>query len=557
MRSVWADRLIGLLVRFVGLVILFATLIAAVASFLYNQAQEADQASRVATQVNMRLRDHIAVLEGVRALYQSDTATSGPGIRAYLAALQPQVQAPGMEGVGIAAAARRDDLASAEAQLRLNYGRDIAVWPAASSQKMGFIVTLVEPYTPRRNVALGFDMYSEPTRREAMRRAWQTGRPAASGIVQLAQEKAATVKQPGFLIYVPVYARQPVAPAPPTDPDSSPNPGDAATPPSATVATMGNARPVEAFIYAPFRSQDMMKAVLGEQLKGLDGIEVRAGEGPSAPLVFRQGEIGWDAHEQKLHVADRQWTIRISYGHFLARLGRPLGIFLFGLALAVLATQLHRVQRRRIDMAQALADEQARHAADRELMIGEMAHRMKNAFARIGALARITLRESADLTDFEAKFDGRMRALSDAKQMLVTGAVDTVDLRKIVCRELELAGRSAEQLAGVEGPDVRLDDEAAQAISLALHEFVTNSIKYGALSGKGDLAVGWRRDAGDIALSWTETGLPETPQIDTESFGTQFIRSLIERQLKGSWQRGAIDHGLAITIRWPDRDPAA
>ena len=165
MRSVWADRLIGLLVRFVGLVILFATLIAAVASFLYNQAQEADQASRVATQVNMRLRDHIAVLEGVRALYQSDTATSGPGIRAYLAALQPQVQAPGMEGVGIAAAARRDDLASAEAQLRLNYGRDIAVWPAASSQKMGFIVTLVEPYTPRRNVALGFDMYSEPTRR--------------------------------------------------------------------------------------------------------------------------------------------------------------------------------------------------------------------------------------------------------------------------------------------------------------------------------------------------------------------------------------------------------
>ncbi|HMP44750.1 MAG TPA: histidine kinase, partial [Sphingopyxis sp.] len=63
MRSAWADRLIGLLVRFVGLLILFAALIAATASFLYNQAQEADQANRVATQVNMRLRDHVAVLE--------------------------------------------------------------------------------------------------------------------------------------------------------------------------------------------------------------------------------------------------------------------------------------------------------------------------------------------------------------------------------------------------------------------------------------------------------------------------------------------------------------
>ena len=42
----------------------------------------------------------------------------------------------------------------------------------------------------------------------------------------------------------------------------------------------------------------------------------------------------------------------------------------------------------RVGAAQALAEEQARHAADRELMIGEMAHRMKNAFARIGADGR-------------------------------------------------------------------------------------------------------------------------------------------------------------------------
>jgi signal transduction histidine kinase len=114
-------------------------------------------------------------------------------------------------------------------------------------------------------------------------------------------------------------------------------------------------------------------------------------------------------------------------------------------SLAALATQLHRVQQRRVGAAQALAEEQARHAEDRDLMIGEMAHRMKNAFARIGALARITLRESDSLQDFETKFDGRMRALSDAKQMLVTGAVDSVDLGRIIRRELEIAGWSAER----------------------------------------------------------------------------------------------------------------
>lgn len=533
----WADRLLALLVRFVGLVILLATLAAATASFLYNQSEEADRAERVAAQVNMRLHDHVAVLKGVRALYQSDAAASGPGIRAYLAALQPQVQAPGMEGVGIAAAMRADTPAAVEAKLRENYGRDIKVWPA-TDQPIGFPVVLVEPYTPRRNAALGFDMYSEPTRRAAMRRAWQTGQPAASGIVQLAQEKGVAAKQPGFLIYLPVYARTPAE----TGPD--------------TIATATGVRPVEAFVYAPFRTNDMMKAVLGSQLDTIDGIEIYAGEGPSAPRVFSKGTMGWDAQEQVLRVADRQWTMRISYGRLLERLGRPLAIMIFGIAVALLATQLHRVQRRRIDAFQALAAEKARHAEDRELMIGEMAHRMKNAFARIGALARITLRESSSLDEFETKFDGRMRALSDAKQMLVTGAVDTVELGKIVRRELEIAGRSPDQLAAVTGPDVRLDDEGAQALSLAIHEFVTNSIKYGALAGHGDLVVGWRRDGGDIELSWTESGLPETPQIDSESFGTHFIRSLIERQLKGSWQRSAVDNSLAIVIRWPDNGPA-
>jgi CHASE1-domain containing sensor protein len=534
--SSWADRLLALLVRFVGLVILLATIAAAAASFLYNQSDEADQAAQVAAQVNMRLRDHVAVLEGVRALYQSDSAASGPGIRAYLNALQPQVRAPGMEGVGIAAAMRAATPAALEAKLRENYGEDIKVWPT-TDQPIGFAVVLVEPYTPRRHVALGFDMYSEPVRRAAMRRAWQTGQPAASGIVQLAQERAAKVKQPGFLIYLPVYARAPAGSGP------------------GAVVTADGVRPIEAFVYAPFRTRDMMNAVLGSQLKGVDGLEIYAGEGPSAPLVFRKGKVGWDAHEQKLRVADRIWTMRISYGRFLERLGRPLGIFIFGVALALLATQLHRVQRRRLTAFQALAAQKARHAEDRELMIGEMAHRMKNAFARIGALARITLRESRSLEEFEAKFDGRMRALSDAKQMLVTGAVDSVELGRIVHRELELAGRSPDQLAAVSGPDVRLGDEGAQALSLAVHEFVTNSIKYGALAGEGDLAVSWRRIGDDIELNWVESNLRETPHIDAESFGTQFIRTLIERQLKGSWQRTAVDNSLAIVIRWPDNAP--
>lgn len=544
--SAWADRLMALSVRAMGLVILLGALGAAAASFFYNQAQEADQAGRVAMQIDDRLRDHISALEGVRALYESDMAANGPAIRAYLTALQPQVRSPGMQGIGIAIAMQQATPAAAEARLRQNYGRDIRVWPT-TDQPIGFPIILLEPDDTRNHPALGFDMYSEPVRREAMRRAWQTGRPAASGIVELLQETRDRRKQPGFLIYIPVYAATPstdaIAALPPVDAGGG----------SAVATAGGGVRPIEAFVYAPFRVGDLMRAVLGSQLESIDGIEVFAGDGPSAPRVFTHGVMRWDAHEEHIRVADRLWTVRISYGRFIDRIGRPLGILLFGLAIAVLATQLHRLQQRRLGAFQALAEEKARHAEDRELIMGEMAHRMKNAFARIGALARITAREAGDLATFEAKFDGRLRALSDAKQMLVTGAVDSVELGAIVRRELTLAGWDEERLASLSGPEVRLADEGAQAVALAIHEFVTNSIKYGALADKGTLAVHWRRDGTDIELSWIESDLPETPHFVTESFGTHFIRSLIERQLKGRWHRHATNKQLAILIRWPDQ----
>ncbi|WP_033073654.1 CHASE domain-containing protein [Sphingopyxis sp. MWB1] len=553
-RNLWADRLLGLLVRFVGLLILLATLATATASFIYNQRDEEEQADRLAMQVNTRLRDQLAVLEGVRALYQSDMETSGPGIRAYLAALQPQVRAPGMQGVGIALAMRRGTPAAAEARLRENYGEDIRVWPE-TGQPIGFPIVLLEPPTARNRAALGYDMYSEPVRREAMRRAWQTGNAAATGIVQLVQEQEGERPHPGFLIYLPVYAN--VLPASAGVMASPLGPERAGEPEGAgVVATAKGVRPIEGFVYAPFRVGDLMTAALGSQLSRLHGIEIYAGEGPKAQRVFAHGKLGWDAQEKRIRIADHQWTMRLSYGRFQERLGRPLAILLFGIALALLATKLHRVQQRRLGAFQALAEEKARHAEDRELMMGEMAHRMKNAFARIGALARITLREAKDLEDFEVRFDGRLRALSDAKQMLVSGVVDRVELGAIVHRELELAGVSADQLAAVDGPAVRLDDDGAQAIALAIHELVTNSIKYGALAGKGQLAIDWRREGEEVLFNWTESDLPHTPDCSRESFGTQFIRSLIERQLKGEWQRSAVDHCLRVVIRWREQAPA-
>src|SRR3546814_13217789 len=96
-----------------------------------------------------------------------------------------------MQGIGIAIAMRRATPAAAEDRLRENYGQAIRVWPA-TDQPIGFPIVLIAPDDTLNHVALGYDMYSEPVRRPANPRCWQTGRPAVSGTASLAQARART-----------------------------------------------------------------------------------------------------------------------------------------------------------------------------------------------------------------------------------------------------------------------------------------------------------------------------------------------------------------------------
>jgi PAS domain S-box-containing protein len=72
----------------------------------------------------------------------------------------------------------------------------------ASSRTEYFPVYYVEPYKGNEK-ALGFDLASNPARREALTRARETGEPTATPRITLVQE---TGRQFGVLIFVPIYA---------------------------------------------------------------------------------------------------------------------------------------------------------------------------------------------------------------------------------------------------------------------------------------------------------------------------------------------------------------
>src|SRR5690606_29123445 len=140
-----------------------------------------------------------------------------------------------------------------------------------------------EPLDARNLAAIGYDMFTEPARRAAMERARDTGEPAASAPVTLVQE-IDSQKQPGFLIYVPVYDGGQVPP---------------------TVEER-RAR-LRGFVYSPFRAGDLFEGILGSNPR------VRAGFTlfDEQVLLYRSHDQNSDARltaTRRLDVAGRAWT---------------------------------------------------------------------------------------------------------------------------------------------------------------------------------------------------------------------------------------------------------
>src|SRR5205814_8144949 len=111
------------------------------------------------------------------------------------------------------------------------------------------------PLDRRNQVAIGYDMFTEPVRREAMERARDTGQPSASARVVLIQE-IDSQKQQGFLIYTPLYALDP-----------------------APTTVEGRRAALTGFVYSPFRTGDLLAAILSE--RGDRPVAVRVYDGNS------------------------------------------------------------------------------------------------------------------------------------------------------------------------------------------------------------------------------------------------------------------------------------
>jgi two-component sensor histidine kinase len=180
----------------------------------------------------------------------------------------------------------------------------------------------------------------------------------------------------------------------------------------------------------------------------------------------------------------------------------------------------------------------------RNLLMGEVDHRARNALTVVQSLIQLT--EARDLADFKATVLGRVEALARAQTSLARRKWEGAHLRDILSEEL--AAMAGPEKYEISGPNLLLPAEHVQAMSMALHELATNAMKYGALkTDGGKLSVTWTASAGQLTLVWSEDCGRAIALPASQGFGSRLLERLT-KQLGGQIKREWRPRGLRVEL---------
>lgn len=96
------------------------------------------------------------------------------------------------------------------------------------------------------------------------------------------------------------------------------------------------------------------------------------------------------------------------------------------------------------------------------------------------------------------------------------------NLHNLVSQELSPYRGCTDARVRIDGPEVMLEPNKAQAIAISLHELATNAAKYGSLStADGHVEIAWSHASdGRLNLCWKESGGPSVKRPTHRGFGT-------------------------------------
>jgi PAS domain S-box-containing protein len=193
-----------------------------------------------------------------------------------------------------------------------------------------------------------------------------------------------------------------------------------------------------------------------------------------------------------------------------------------------------------------------------DMLVAELNHRVKNMLAVVLAIAAHTARGKDSIDLFKKEFSGRLMSLGRSYSLLTASEWKQTPIKDII--EEIVTPHVPDQRLDFEGPEFSLSAKATLAMSMILHELVTNAVKYGALSvPAGRIALRWtladrEASAAEVALLWEESGLSDLQEPEQRSgFGSKLIEMSTRQELGGRVETIYRPEGIRYDFRFPLR----
>jgi two-component sensor histidine kinase len=207
-------------------------------------------------------------------------------------------------------------------------------------------------------------------------------------------------------------------------------------------------------------------------------------------------------------------------------------------------------------------DRLARSLEEKEVLLKEVHHRVKNNLQVVASLLRMQAQGTKDEVLVRALRDSQDRVESMA--LIHEQLYETDDLREVdLARHVSMLAANLFQSYGVASEriarDIAIDplplavDRAIPA-GLILNELISNALKHGFPEDRsGSISIQGGRCDGRIVLSVSDdgVGIPENvPMTKPKSLGLEIVRTLT-RQLKGIFEVDR-SHGTTFRISFPE-----
>jgi two-component sensor histidine kinase len=200
--------------------------------------------------------------------------------------------------------------------------------------------------------------------------------------------------------------------------------------------------------------------------------------------------------------------------------------------------------------------ERRRVEEQRELLLRELRHRVKNLLNLVLAIAYQTNAGGGTAADFIGRFEGRIHALMAAHELLTATGWKDASLAELVRHSLKLHVGDDPSRLRLDVEDVSLRPDTAQNLGLVLHELATNALKHGAWSAPGGRVELEARMIGNgdgraLELIWRETGGPSVRPPTQKGFGATLLDRAVRGRHRGEVRLDWNPAGLVCRIVLP------